>query len=103
MSEANAAAADVATLIAERLAVLTPSRLEILDQSALHAGHAGAAGGGGHYQLLIVAAVFSGQPRLVRHRLVHGALGDLMRNRIHALSIQALAPAETSSPLAAAS
>jgi BolA protein len=103
VSETNAAAADIATLIAERLAVLSPSRLELLDESAMHAGHAGAAGGGGHYRLLIVAAAFSGQPRLARHRLVHDVLGDLMRKRIHALSIQALAPAEVSSTLAAAS
>ncbi len=98
MTGANAvgATANVAAIIHQRLAVLAPSRLELIDDSARHAGHAGAKGGGGHYRLLIVATAFAGQARLARHRLVHAALGDLMRTRIHALSIQALTPAEVS-------
>ncbi|MCM8612880.1 BolA family protein [Accumulibacter sp.] len=81
-------------LIRQRLAALSPQRLELIDDSARHAGHAGARSGGGHYRLLIVAAAFAGQPRLRRHRLVHEALGELMQSSIHALSVQALSPQE---------
>ncbi len=87
-------AAPVTAIIEQRLAVLAPIRLELIDDSARHAGHAGAQGGGGHYRLLIVADAFAGQSRLARHRLVHAALGDLLRARVHALSLQALSPAE---------
>ena len=78
----------------ERLQVLQPLQLEIHDDSAQHAGHEGAKGGGGHYWLTIVSAAFSGKPRLQRHRLVYDALGDLMHQQIHALSIQAYTPEE---------
>ena len=77
----------------ERLAVLEPSLVEIEDDSALHAGHAGARDGG-HYRLHIVAAAFAGKTTVARHRLVYDALGDLMRNGIHALAIRAQAPDE---------
>lgn len=77
----------------ERLAVLEPSLVEIEDDSALHAGHAGARDGG-HYRLHIVAAAFAGKTTVARHRLVYDALGDLMRSGIHALAIRAQAPAE---------
>lgn len=76
----------------ERLACLEPQRLEILDESALHAGHAGARSGGGHFQLTLVSAAFAGQSPIARHRLVYQALGELMSGPIHALSITALAP-----------
>jgi BolA protein len=78
----------------ERLAVLEPQRLEIADDSAKHAGHAGA-GGGGHYRLAIVSPRFSGCGTMQRHRLIYEALGPMMRGEIHALSIKALAPDET--------
>ena len=78
----------------ERLAILAPVDLSIKDQSAAHAGHAGAAGGGGHYQMRIVSAAFSGMGRLARHRIVYDALGDMMQQEIHALSIAAAAPGE---------
>ena len=84
---------DVETLMRERLAALAPSRLEIVDESARHAGHPGARQGG-HYRLLIVSAQFSGKTTLQRHRLVHDTLGELMRSKIHALSIRSLAPDE---------
>jgi BolA family transcriptional regulator, general stress-responsive regulator len=71
-----------------------PRRLEVLDESALHAGHAGAAAGGGHFRVLIVSEAFEDVPRVERHRLIYDALGDLMPQRIHALAIRALAPAE---------
>jgi BolA protein len=78
----------------ERLQALAPENIEILDESGKHAGHEGAKGGGGHFELLIVSPRFAGCPSLVRHRLVYEALGDLMRKDIHALAIRALAPNE---------
>ncbi len=69
-------------------------RLE--DESALHAGHAGAASGGGHYRLRLVSSRFEGQNRVTRHRLVYDCLHDLMHTEIHALAIIALAPSEVS-------
>lgn len=78
----------------ERLAALAPIELRIEDQSAAHAGHAGAAGGGGHFRLHIVAAAFGGVPTLGRHRIVYEALGDMMQHEIHALSISACAPGQ---------
>ncbi len=84
---------EVEALLRERLASLAPLAIEIIDDSALHAGHAGA-GQGGHYRLRIVADAFSGKSTVARHRLVYAALGELMRSRIHALSIKALAPEE---------
>lgn len=78
-----------------RLAALAPVELAIEDESALHAGHAGAASGGGHYRMILVSAAFAGQPRVVRHRLVYDALADLMHREIHALAMTLLAPGET--------
>jgi BolA protein len=78
-----------------RLAVLDPLELAIEDESALHAGHPGAAGGGGHYRMILVSAAFAGQPRIARHRLVYDALTDLMHREIHALAMTLLAPGET--------
>jgi BolA protein len=76
-------------------AALQPLRLEILDESAQHAGHAGAReSGGGHFQVTIVSPMFEGKNLLERHRLVYDALGETMRREIHALSIRALAPKE---------
>jgi len=68
--------------------------MEIADESAQHAGHAGAKGGGGHYQLIIVSQQFAGKPTVARHRMVYDALHDMMREQIHALSIKAFAPDE---------
>lgn len=87
-------AADIEALMRDRLASLEPEAVEITDESALHAGHAGARSGGGHYQLTIVAKRFAGLDALGRHRLVYQALDGLMGSRIHALSIQAYAPGE---------
>lgn len=77
-----------------RLAALSPQHVEIVDESALHAGHAGARSGGGHYQLTIISPAFTGLNTVGRHRLVYQSLGDLMTGRIHALSITALTPEE---------
>lgn len=78
----------------EKLAALDPQRLEILDDSAKHAGHAGAKEGG-HFRLTIVSPRFSGCGTMQRHRLIYEALGPMMRGEIHALSIKALTPEET--------
>ena len=86
--------ADFESVLRERLTGLNPLRLELIDDSAKHAGHAGARSGGGHYRLLIVSAEFSGKSTLIRHRMIYDALGELMRSRIHALSIQSLTPEE---------
>jgi BolA family transcriptional regulator, general stress-responsive regulator len=76
----------------ERLAALQPENLEIADESHRHAGHEGAKGGGGHFQLTIVSKLFSGQSRVTRHRMVYEALGDMLQREIHALAIEALTP-----------
>lgn len=77
------------------LAALEPVAIEIIDDSAKHAGHAGAKGGGGHFRLAIVSPRFTGCGTMERHRLVYDALGPLMKREIHALSITARTPAET--------
>jgi BolA protein len=78
--------------IRQRLAVLAPVKVELIDDSALHAGHAGARSGGGHYRLSIVSAAFAGKNTVARHRMIYDALGDMMRKEIHALAIQAETP-----------
>ena len=75
-------------------AALAPLECRIEDDSALHAGHAGAASGGGHYRLRLVSSRFEGQSRIARHRLVYDALQEMMQQEIHALAITALTPAE---------
>lgn len=73
---------------------LAPARLEVIDDSAQHAGHAGARSGGGHFTVTLVSNRFAGLNPLQRHRLVYEALGDLMKTEIHALSVRALTPEE---------
>lgn len=80
-------------LLRERLATLEPTQLEIRDDSALHAGHAGNSGGG-HYSVTIESSHFAGKSTIIRHRLVYQAVGDLIPSGIHALSIKASAPGE---------
>lgn len=86
----------VANLIRQRLsASLRPEELELIDESARHAGHAGARPQGEtHFRVRIVAETFADRSRLERQRMVFAALGDLMHSDIHALSIVALTPAE---------
>ena len=88
------AASGVEAQILSRLAVLHPVSIDLADQSAEHAGHAGAASGGGHYRLTIVSPAFTGQPRLARHRMIYAALSGLMQRDIHALAIEAWSPEE---------
>lgn len=85
---------NVARSIEQKLAALEPSRLVLADDSALHAGHEGAKGGGGHYRLVIVSQQFSGKSTVTRHRMIFAALGPMMQQQIHALAIRAYAPDE---------
>ena len=80
--------------IRERLAPLSPERLEIEDESARHAGHEGAKGGGGHYRLTIVSAQFIDKSLITRHRMINELLGEMLQKEIHALSIKAYSPGE---------
>jgi BolA protein len=74
---------------------LQPLRLEIVDESARHHGHAGwRPEGETHFRVVVVSAAFAGQSRVARQRLVHAAAGELLQGRIHALSIRALTPDE---------
>jgi BolA protein len=73
---------------------LDPEHLVVEDESARHAGHPGAAGGGGHFRALIVSAAFRGKSQVARQRLVYGLLGDAMRTTIHALALRTLTPEE---------
>ena len=71
-----------------------PTFLHITDEGHLHAGHAGAADGRGHFRVKILAAAFRGLTPLARHRLVYAAVADLLESDIHALAIEALPPLE---------
>lgn len=86
----------VADAIRQRLTTaLSPSRLDLVDESARHAGHAGARPQGeSHFRVSIVSAKFAGKSRVERQRMVFAALGDLMQTEIHALAITALTPGE---------
>ena len=87
--------ADRLQQIQERLkAAFAPVHLQVKDQSHLHAGHAGARDGMGHFEATIVADAFAGKSRIERHRLVYAALGSLMQTDIHALKINAYSPDE---------
>ncbi|HET6264000.1 MAG TPA: BolA family protein [Usitatibacter sp.] len=80
----------------DRLAALHPVALDLRDESAQHAGHAGARpSGGSHWHLAIVSEAFRGQSPVARHRMVYEALGDLMKRDIHALRIEASAPEQS--------
>ena len=80
-------------LIQERLAALQPTKLEIIDESEKHAGHAQAKGGG-HFIAYIVAEAFAGKSLVERHRMVYSALGEAMGTEIHAFSMKTLTPEE---------
>jgi BolA protein len=85
--------ARIALIEARLAAALAPVSLAVRDDSAQHAGHAGAAAGG-HYTVTIVSAAFAGISRVARHRLVYDALADAMQRGIHALAIVAYTPEE---------
>lgn len=73
---------------------LAPDEIEVSDDSAAHAGHAGALSGKGHFGVFIRSECFAGKTRIERHRMVYAALGTLMQSDIHALAIEARAPGE---------
>jgi BolA protein len=75
-------------------AALNPESLEIVDNSSAHAGHAGTQKGGGNYHVKIIAKAFEGKSLVQRHQLIYQTLGDLMKQEIHALGIDALSPSE---------
>jgi len=93
----DAATGPVAREMIERLtAALAPTRLELEDQSHQHIGHAGHdARGESHFALVIESSAFAGLSRVERQRKIYAALGDLMRERVHALTIRAKAPGES--------
>ena len=86
----------VATEMLRRLAAaLSPTGIELNDDSEAHRGHGGHnPAGESHFSLIIESPAFAGKSRVERQRLVYAALGDLMRERVHALSIRATAPGE---------
>jgi len=86
------AAGRIARLQERLRARFSPLRLTVLDESHLHAGHAGAAQGHGHFRVTIVAEAFRGMAPIARHRMVYEAVGDLLKTDIHALAIEALPP-----------
>ena len=73
---------------------LAPEVLDVADESAFHAGHAGAASGGGHYRLHLVSARFEGVSKVGRHRLVYDCLSEILQKDIHALAMSLLTPKE---------
>jgi BolA protein len=88
---------DVRSRIHQRLAdALGPcEELDVVDQSAAHAGHAGARqSGGGHYQVLVVSAAFEGESQLARQRRVYAILAEEMKSAVHALTMTCLTPGE---------
>tara|TARA_B110000971_G_C19966054_1_gene480268 strand:+ start:358 stop:612 length:255 start_codon:yes stop_codon:yes gene_type:complete len=80
-------------IIQNRLAFLKATKLNIIDESDLHKGHAGNTGGG-HFNLIVVSEIFQNKSTMERHRIIYSALEDLIPNDIHALSIKAIAPSE---------
>ena len=73
---------------------LEAEHVEVDDQSALHAGHAGARGGAGHFSVVVVSARFAGLDHVARHRAVYEAVGDMIPREIHALSVRSYTPEE---------
>jgi BolA protein len=85
---------DTLERIEQKLSVLSPDSVELIDDSHKHEGHEGAGRGGGHFQLIIVSPMFEGKSSQARHRMVHAALGEMLEREIHALSIKAYTPDE---------
>jgi len=87
--------ADTRTRIHEKLEqTLAPNIVDVIDQSAAHAGHAGAASGGGHFQVILVAEAFDGLNQVARQRRVYEILSEEMTSSVHALSMTCLTPTE---------
>ncbi|HLU20763.1 MAG TPA: BolA family protein [Pusillimonas sp.] len=88
MSTTHSIATERAALLRERLQALDPTLLEIMDESHLHAGHAGARDGASHFRVIIATPQFAGLGPLARHRLVYDRVQDLIPHPIHALAIE---------------
>jgi BolA protein len=84
----------IALFLVDLKAALPIDQIAIEDESHLHAGHAGAASGGGHFKLTLVSSSFDGLNRVARHRLIYTALNRHIPTEIHALTIEAHSPAE---------
>ncbi len=80
--------------IRDRLSILQPTLIELVDESHLHVGHAGARDGGVHCQLKVVSERFKGKSAIERHRMIYSALGEMVRREIHAIKIKAYTPEE---------
>src|SRR5262249_49059205 len=88
----------IATEMRRRLKSLSPTHIELIDDSELHRGHGGYnPAGESHFTLRMESPAFAGKGRVERQRMIYAALGDLMQERVHALSIKASAPGETAS------
>ncbi|WP_397474385.1 BolA family protein [Pusillimonas sp.] len=87
MSISDSVKAERAVLLRERLTALEPTSLDIIDESHLHAGHAGARDGASHFRVVIDTPQFTGLSSLARHRLVYDRVHDLIPHPIHALAI----------------
>jgi len=95
MADADKATSDRLGRIEAKLrGAFEPVHMEVVDESHLHAGHAGARSGAGHYRVTIVSTRFDDAGRIERQRMVYGVLADEMGPEIHALSLTTLAPAE---------
>jgi len=89
-----------ATIESKLTAALQPIRLEVIDESELHKGHAGhRPGGQSHFRVEIVSAAFEGQPRVARQRRVYQILSDELKGGVHALALKTLTPTEDSNPM----
>ena len=97
MSGSDLAAQRAAKIRAAIEAAFKPRALEVIDESHLHRGHAGAKTGKGHFRVHLVSARFEGLALLARHRLIYEAVGTLMETDVHALSIDARTPSEAAS------
>ncbi len=83
------------TMREQLMVALEPIRLDVVNDSHKHAGHAGSPGTGeSHFQVLVVSRIFEGRSRIERHRLVNDTLAGLLKNKVHALAIKAYAPGE---------
>lgn len=90
----NAVPSRAERIVGELRSALHTDQVELIDDSHLHAGHAGAREGKGHFRVRVVSADFAGLRTLQRHQLIYRSLGELMQTDIHALSITALTPDE---------
>jgi BolA protein len=99
MSQANSAVSPSAISTREKIIsqlerTFSPVSCQLDDESSMHIGHAGAASGGGHFNLVLVSKSFEGLNLVNRHRLVYDAVREMMQSEIHALAITALTPEE---------